>query len=67
LSDASRRLVQKLWSYCNAPMGGGARSPVLAQEIADDLRAALTQIEDILGDLERRAPANGGTRREASA
>jgi type I restriction enzyme M protein len=27
---------------------------VLAQEIADDLRSALGQIEDILGDLERR-------------
>jgi type I restriction enzyme M protein len=30
---------------------------VLAQEIADDLRSALGQIEDILGDLERRAAA----------
>ena len=28
---------------------------ILAQEIADDLRSALGQIEDILGDLERRA------------
>ena len=28
---------------------------VLAQEIADDLRSALGQIEDILGDLEQRA------------
>jgi type I restriction enzyme M protein len=28
---------------------------VLAQEIADDLRSALAQIEDVLGDLERRA------------
>ena len=28
---------------------------VLAQEIADDLRSALEQIEDILGDLEERA------------
>ena len=28
---------------------------ILAQEIADDLRSALRQIEDILGDLERRA------------
>ena len=27
---------------------------VLAQEIADDLRSALSQIEDILGDLDRR-------------
>ena len=27
---------------------------VLAQEIADDLRAALEQIEDVLGDLEAR-------------
>ena len=27
---------------------------VLAQEIADDLRAALDQIEDVLGDLEAR-------------
>jgi type I restriction enzyme M protein len=28
---------------------------VLAQEIADDLRSALEQIEDVLGDLEQRA------------
>jgi type I restriction enzyme M protein len=28
---------------------------LLAQEIADDLRSALEQIEDVLGDLERRA------------
>jgi type I restriction enzyme M protein len=35
---------------------------VLAQEIADDLRSALAQIEDIVGDLERRAAA----RREAT-
>lgn len=27
---------------------------VLAQEIADDLQAALAQIQDILGDLQRR-------------
>ena len=27
---------------------------ILAQEIADDLRSALAQIEDILGDLEQR-------------
>lgn len=30
---------------------------VLAQEIADDLRSTLAQIEDILGDLEQRVPA----------
>jgi type I restriction enzyme M protein len=30
---------------------------ILAQEIADDLRSALGQIEDILGDLEARVPA----------
>jgi type I restriction enzyme M protein len=30
---------------------------VLAQEIADDLRAALEQIEDVLGDLESRSSA----------
>ena len=29
---------------------------ILAQEIADDLRAALAQIEDVLGDLEQRLP-----------
>ena len=29
---------------------------ILAQEIADDLRSALGQIEDILGDLEERVP-----------
>ena len=28
---------------------------LLAQEIADDLRSALAQIEDVLGDLEQRA------------
>jgi hypothetical protein len=28
---------------------------VLATEIADDLRSALREIEDILGDLDRRA------------
>jgi type I restriction enzyme M protein len=34
---------------------------ILAQEIADDLRSALGQIEDILGDLELRvARKNGG-------
>lgn len=31
---------------------------VLAQEIADDLRAALEQVEDILGDLQERAQRN---------
>ena len=30
---------------------------ILAQEIADDLRSALGQIEDILGDLEQRLTA----------
>jgi type I restriction enzyme M protein len=30
---------------------------LLAQEIADDLRAALAQIEDVLGDLEQRVDA----------
>jgi type I restriction enzyme M protein len=30
---------------------------VLAQEIADDLRSALSQIEDVLGDLEKRIDA----------
>jgi len=33
---------------------------VLAQEIADDLRSALGQIEDILGDLEQRVTAKDG-------
>lgn len=34
---------------------------ILAQEIADDLRSALAQIEDVLGDLEQRAnPASAG-------
>jgi type I restriction enzyme M protein len=39
----------------------GANLPdphILAQEIADDLRSALAQMEDILGDLERRAVAH---------
>ena len=38
---------------------------VLAQEIADDLRSALGQIEDILGDLEQRVTANDTTPRGA--
>lgn len=33
---------------------------VLAQEIADDLRSALGQIEDLLGDLAQRPNAAGG-------
>ena len=33
---------------------------VLAQEIADDLRSALAQIEDILGELDERAHAAAG-------
>jgi hypothetical protein len=33
---------------------------VLAAEIADDLRAALEQIEDILEDLQARAKASPG-------
>ena len=32
---------------------------ILAQEIADDLRSALGQIEDVLGDLEARANVTG--------
>jgi hypothetical protein len=32
----------------------------LAEEIADDLRSALEQIESVLGDLNARAAANGG-------
>lgn len=30
---------------------------LIAQEIADDLRSALAQIEDVLGDLEQRVAA----------
>ena len=33
----------------------GDSHPALAQEIADDLQAALAQIQDILGDLQQRA------------
>lgn len=36
------------------------RRHVLAEEIADDLRSALEQIESVLGDLQARAGANGG-------
>lgn len=35
-------------------------SHVLAQEIADDLRFALAQIEDALGDLEQRVDLGAG-------
>ena len=34
---------------------------VLAEEIADDLRAALEQIEDVLMDLQARAPSSAAT------
>lgn len=34
---------------------------ILAQEIADDLRSALGQIEDILGDLEQRVGSQAQT------
>ena len=34
---------------------------VIAAEIADDLRAALEQIEDVLEDLQQRAGARHGT------
>jgi hypothetical protein len=30
---------------------------ILAEEIADDLRSSLEQIEDVLADLRARAPA----------
>ena len=33
---------------------------VIAQEIADDLRSALEEIEDILGDLQQRVAKTGG-------
>lgn len=33
---------------------------ILAAEIADDLRASLEQIEDILADLQERASGSGG-------
>ena len=36
---------------------------ILAQEIADDLRSALGQIEDVLGDLDARAGVNGSGER----
>lgn len=35
--------------------------PIIAQEIADDLRSALGQIEDILGDLTERAAKHSKT------
>lgn len=41
MTEASNCIVQQLWSCCN----------VLR---ANDLRSALGQIEDILGDMERR-------------
>jgi type I restriction enzyme M protein len=47
-------------------LGDSANLPephLLAQEIADDLRSALAQIEDVLGDLERRAPQADGVDR----
>ena len=39
------------------PARDQAGRTVRYREIADDLRSALGQIEDILGDLERRATA----------
>jgi hypothetical protein len=47
----------------------GANLPdpnILAQEIADDLRSALGQIEDILGDLERRTATTAKTSRDGA-
>lgn len=40
---------------------------ILAQEIADDLRSALGQIEDILGDLRQRRPEARGQKSGTSA
>ena len=41
---------------------GVADPHILAQEIADDLRSALGQIEDVLVDLEQRAAVAGDGR-----
>ena len=50
LADLDGRRIP--WGRATNP--GYFRADVLAQEIADDLSAALEQIQDILGDLQRR-------------
>jgi len=40
---------------------------VLAEEIADDLRSALEQIESVLGDLQQRATRVERNKRRAAA
>ena len=49
----SASLVQKLWNYCNVLRDDGNLPPpdVIAQEIVDDLEAALEQFRLIAGDL----------------
>ena len=61
VTDASNRIVQKLWSYCNVlrdeSLEDSARLPdphILAEEIAEDLRDALGQMEGALADLRAR-------------
>ena len=63
--DAST-LVQKLWNYCNVLRDDALADSdilpapeIIAQEIVDDLEAALEQFRLIAGDL------NGGNRSEA--
>ena len=50
--EISRQAIRFL--ICSQPRSKPIRQ-VLAEEIADDLRSALAQIEDILGDLVERA------------
>lgn len=62
IEPSGPQLVATLWSFCRAlrdeSLEDSANLPapeVIAEEIADDLRSALEQIEAVLGDLRRRA------------
>jgi len=69
MSDA-RRLVDKLWSYCNGLRDDGVSTSttpsslppaeVLAREIVDDLEAALAEFTAVADALEKAAAERGG-------
>ncbi|MGE0229061.1 MAG: hypothetical protein AB7U23_11200 [Dehalococcoidia bacterium] len=49
---------RRRWRYSADAPGAPSYDPLLAEEIADDLRSALAQIEDVLGDLQGRVGAS---------
>lgn len=74
MTETNNRLVQKLWSDCQILRDDGLsyRDSLehltsllflnLAEEIADDLRSALEQIESVLGDLPSRGTKRPGSK-----